>query len=67
MATGKVKWYSDEKGYGFVQPDDGGPDVFVHHSVIQTGGYRTLLEGQRVRYESEPDAKGPRATLVAPL
>jgi len=64
VATGTVKWFSDEKGFGFIEADDHGPDVFVHHSVIQTGGYRTLLEGQRVEYEAEPGAKGPKATIV---
>ncbi|MBI5831325.1 MAG: cold-shock protein [Armatimonadetes bacterium] len=67
MAEGIVKWFSEEKGFGFIQADDGGPDVFVHHSVIQTGGYRTLLEGQRVAYEAEPGAKGPKATIVKPI
>ena len=67
MASGTVKWFSEEKGFGFLEQDDKGPDVFVHHSVIQTSGYRTLAEGQRVEYEVEKGQKGPRATSVKPL
>jgi len=64
MATGKVKWFNDQKGYGFIQADDGGPDVFVHHSTIQMDGYRTLAEGQQVEYEVAPGPKGPKAVVV---
>jgi len=64
MATGTVKWFSDEKGFGFITPDDGSQDVFVHHSAIVGDGYRSLDEGTKVSYESEPSDKGPRATNV---
>ena len=66
MPVGKVKWFNDQKGYGFIQADEGGPDVFVHHSVIQSQGFRTLAEGQVVEFETEPSAKGPKATSVRP-
>ena len=66
MPTGKVKWFDERKGYGFIQPDDGGPDVFVHHSSIQMEGHRTLNEGQAVEYETEAGGKGPKATSVKP-
>ena len=66
MATGKVKWFNEQKGFGFIQSDDGGPDVFVHHSAIQAEGFRTLAEGQTVEFETEPSAKGPKATVVKP-
>jgi len=65
--TGTVKWFSEEKGFGFIEQDDKGPDVFVHHTAIEMGGYRTLLEGQRVEYETERGAKGPRAVNVRPI
>ena len=64
MATGKIKWFNDQKGFGFIQSDDGGEDVFVHHSVIQMEGYRTLQEGQPVEFEVESGAKGLKATSV---
>jgi cold shock protein len=64
MATGKVKWFNDQKGFGFIQGDDGGPDVFVHHTTIQMDGYRTLVEGQAVEYEVTPGPKGPKAVSV---
>jgi cold shock protein len=64
MATGTVKWFSDDKGFGFITPDDGSKDLFVHHSSIQTDGFRTLAEGAKVSYESEPGEKGPRAINV---
>jgi len=67
MPTGKVKWFNDQKGYGFIQADDGGPDVFVHHSAIQMSGYRTLTEGQAVEYETTQGPKGPKAVSVRPL
>jgi len=66
MPTGKVKWFNDQKGYGFIEADDGGPDVFVHHSSIQMGGYRTLSEGQAVQYEVTEGPKGPKAVSVRP-
>jgi CspA family cold shock protein len=64
MATGKVKWFNDQKGYGFIQADGGGPDVFVHHTTIQMEGYRTLTEGQAVEYEVSEGPKGPKAVCV---
>ena len=67
MATGTVKWFSDSKGYGFLTPDDGGKDLFVHHSEIQTEGFRSLAEGQKVQYEAVQDTKGPKATKVTPV
>ncbi len=63
MATGRVKWFNDAKGYGFVERDDG-EDVFVHYSAISGEGYRTLGEGAVVEFDIEEDAKGPRATNV---
>ena len=67
MATGVVKWFSDEKGFGFITPDDGAKDLFVHHSSIQADGYRSLAEGARVEYESEQGDKGPKAINVRPI
>ncbi len=64
MATGVVKWFSDEKGFGFITPDEGSKDLFVHHSSIQADGYRSLAEGARVEYESEQGDKGPKAVNV---
>ena len=64
MATGTVKWFSDEKGFGFITPDDQGKDLFVHYSAIQGGGFRTLAEGAKVSYEAEAGPKGPSATNV---
>lgn len=66
MATGTVKWFNDAKGFGFIQQDDGGPDVFVHFSAIQGEGYKTLREGQAVEFDVEEDAKGLRAANVRP-
>ena len=65
MAQGTVKWFNAEKGFGFITPDDGGADVFVHYSEIQSGGYRTLEENQRVSYTVTQGPKGPQATGVA--
>ncbi|HVK26601.1 MAG TPA: cold-shock protein [Actinokineospora sp.] len=64
MAQGTVKWFNSEKGFGFIAPDDGSSDVFVHYSEIQSGGFRTLEENQKVRYEVGQGAKGPQATGV---
>jgi len=64
--TGTVKWFNASKGYGFIARD-GGEDVFVHHSAIQSEGYRTLEEGERVEFEVEPGDKGPKATNVTKL
>ena len=62
MANGTVKWFNAEKGFGFIAPDDGSADVFVHYSAIQTNGFRTLEENQRVRFEIGQGNKGPQAT-----
>lgn len=64
MRSGTVKWFDNKKGYGFISPDDGSQDVFVHFSSIQMDGYKTLNEGQPVQFESEQGQKGPQATLV---
>jgi cold shock protein len=67
MAQGTVKWFNADKGFGFIEPDDGGADVFVHHSVIQAEGYRSLQENQRVEYTASRGAKGPQAEQVQPI
>ncbi len=64
MVTGKVKWFSGEKGYGFIARDDGGSDVFVHFTAIQSDGYRTLNEGDEVTFEIGEGQKGPQARNV---
>ncbi|MBS2964929.1 cold-shock protein [Actinocrinis puniceicyclus] len=67
MATGTVKWFNAEKGFGFIEQDGGGPDVFAHYSAIATQGYRELKEGQAVSFEVTQGAKGPQAANIQPL
>ena len=64
MASGTVKWFNDSKGYGFIAPDEGSKDLFVHHSNIQSEGYKSLAEGARVEFEEREGTKGPEATNV---
>ena len=64
MAQGTVKWFNPDKGFGFIAPDDGTPDVFVHYSAIDTSGYRSLDENQKVEYTMQQGPKGPQATHV---
>ncbi|MCZ6695175.1 MAG: cold shock domain-containing protein [Acidobacteria bacterium] len=64
MVKGKIKWFSDTKGYGFITPDDGTKDVFVHHSAIQMQGFRTVTEGDAVEFDIEQGQKGPAAANV---
>ena len=64
MATGTVKWFNDAKGYGFITPDEGSKDVFVHHSSIVADGYKSLAEGAKVEFETQEGQKGPEATNV---
>ncbi len=66
MSEGKVKWFNEQKGFGFIEKDEGG-DVFVHFSAIQAGGFKTLQEGQRVSFEVTQGQKGPAAANVKPL
>ncbi len=65
MVKGTVKWFSDQKGYGFITPEDGSPDVFVHHSAIQGSGFKSLAENDLVEFEIESGNKGPRAANVS--
>jgi cold shock protein len=67
MATGTVKWFNAEKGYGFIAPDGGGPDVFAHYSAISSSGFRTLDENQKVQFEITQGPKGPQASNITPL
>ena len=64
MATGTVKWFNDAKGYGFIQPEHGGKDLFVHHSQIAGEGFKTLAEGAKVEFEAREGQKGPEASNV---
>ena len=66
MSKGTVKWFNADKGYGFITPDDGGKDLFVHHSEVKISGYATLEEGQKVEYEVGEGQKGPCAKNVVP-
>ena len=67
MATGTVKWFDDEKGFGFIAPDDQSKDLFVHHTALLGDGFKTLDEGAKVSYEAEEGPKGPAATQVKVL
>jgi CspA family cold shock protein len=67
MASGTVKWFNDAKGYGFITPDAGGKDLFVHHSSIAGGGFKSLSEGSKVSFEDVEGAKGPEAKNVQPV
>jgi len=67
LATGTVKWFNDQKGFGFISPDEGGDDLFIHHSNIDAEGFRSLQEGQKVEYVAGQGRKGPEATNVRPM
>jgi CspA family cold shock protein len=67
MATGTVKWFNDDKGFGFITPDKPGKDLFVHHTAIQGSGFKSLAEGAKVSYDEEQGQKGPAATNVVKL
>jgi len=67
VSTGTVKWFNPKKGFGFIAPDEGGNDLFVHHTEINTEGYASLNDGQKVEFEIGEGEKGPRATKVTPL
>ena len=66
MATGTVKWFNDDKGFGFITPDEPGKDLFVHHTGIAGDGFKSLAEGAQVQYDAEPSDKGPKAVNVTP-
>lgn len=65
--VGTVKWFNDQKGFGFIQSDEGGPDVFVHHTAIKAEGFRSLAEGQAVEFEVQSSDRGPKAVDVKPM
>ena len=67
MDTGTVKWFNDQKGFGFITPDGGGPDLFAHFSEIQGDGHKTLTENQKVSFETKRGPKGPQAANIKPL
>jgi CspA family cold shock protein len=67
MATGTVKWFSDQKGFGFITPDESGKDLFVHHTSIQGSGFKSLTDGAKVSYDVEQGPKGPAAANVVAL
>ncbi len=67
MATGTVKWFNAEKGFGFIAPDDGSADVFAHFSAINASGYRSLDENQKVSFDTEQGPKGPQASNIQPI
>ena len=67
MNSGTVKWFNEQKGYGFITPDDGGADLFAHYSAIQSEGFKSLKEGQKVEYEVGQGRKGPAAENIRPV
>ncbi len=67
MATGTVKWFNAEKGFGFIAPDDGSADVFAHYSAVTSNGYKSLNEGQRVEFDVVQGPKGPQAANIRPI
>jgi len=67
VAKGTVKWFSDKKGFGFIEQENGGPDLFVHYSDIEGSGYRSLEDGQPVTFEAQASSRGPKAVIVKPV